>query len=124
MHLHAVQIALALFVCPPALSSISSPRRSTRLHLLSAFSLLTFTAVLVRLELAALVAPFALEHLARGLVGVRELVVTGVVSAAATIGASSPALSSSAVPVLIRGTCSAEYRCRLVLLAEPDVAVA
>ncbi|GAA5895619.1 hypothetical protein JCM8208_005282 [Rhodotorula glutinis] len=83
-----VQIALALFVCPPALSSISSPRRSTRLHLLSAFSLLTFTAVVVRLELAALVAPFALEHLARGLVGVRELLVTGVGSAAASIALS------------------------------------
>ncbi|GAA5842785.1 hypothetical protein JCM9279_003985 [Rhodotorula babjevae] len=83
-----VQIALALFVCPPALSSISSPRRSTRLHLLSAFSLLTFTAVVIRLELAALVAPFALEHLARGLVGVRELLVTGVGSAAASIALS------------------------------------
>ncbi|KPV73163.1 glycosyltransferase family 22 protein [Rhodotorula graminis WP1] len=83
-----VQIALALFVCSPSLSSISNPRRSTRLHLLSAFSLLTFTAVVIRLELAALVAPFALEHLARGLVGVRELVVTGVVSAAASLALS------------------------------------
>ncbi|TNY20313.1 Alg9-like mannosyltransferase family-domain-containing protein, partial [Rhodotorula diobovata] len=83
-----VQVALALFVAPPSLSSVTKPRPSTRTHLLAAFALLTFAAVVVRLELAALLAPFALEHLARGLVGWRELLVTGVGAAAASLALS------------------------------------
>ncbi|GAA6051574.1 hypothetical protein JCM3770_003479 [Rhodotorula araucariae] len=80
-----VQIAVGLLIAPPALSSVTRPRRATQSHLLTAFALLTFAAVVIRLELAALLAPFALEHLARGLVGFRELLATGMVTAAGSL---------------------------------------
>ncbi|BGP43740.1 Dol-P-Man:Man(7)GlcNAc(2)-PP-Dol alpha-1,6-mannosyltransferase [Rhodotorula kratochvilovae] len=81
-------VALGLLIAPPALSSVARPRRATRSHLLAAFALLAFAAVVIRLELAALLAPFALEHLARGLVGFEELLGTGIVAAAGSLALS------------------------------------
>ncbi|GAA6003344.1 dolichyl-P-Man:Man(7)GlcNAc(2)-PP-dolichol alpha-1,6-mannosyltransferase [Rhodotorula paludigena] len=83
-----VQVALGLLVCPPGLSSVVKPRRATRHHLLAAFALLTFAATVIRLELVALVVPFALEHLARGLVGLGELVFAGALSGAGSLALS------------------------------------
>ncbi|BGP27898.1 alpha-1,6-mannosyltransferase, glycosyltransferase family 22 protein [Rhodotorula toruloides] len=83
-----VQVALALLITPPVLSSVSKPRFSTRTYILSAFSILTFAAVIMRLELVALIIPFALEHLARRLVGPVQLIATGLVSAVGSLGLS------------------------------------
>ncbi|GAA5987106.1 hypothetical protein JCM11641_006429 [Rhodosporidiobolus odoratus] len=84
-----VQIAFALFVTPPALSSkIATPRRATRQTLATAFGLLTFAAVVVRLELVALLIPFASEHLLRGTVRWTELLRSVILAGGAGIALS------------------------------------
>ncbi|GAA5883193.1 hypothetical protein JCM3774_002415 [Rhodotorula dairenensis] len=85
-----VQVALGLYISPPTLHALSRPRFETRRNTLAAFALLTFAALVIRLELVALIAPFALESLLQGSVGFFELAATGIVSAllslAATVG--------------------------------------
>ncbi|KAG0657084.1 dolichyl-P-Man:Man(7)GlcNAc(2)-PP-dolichol alpha-1,6-mannosyltransferase [Rhodotorula mucilaginosa] len=83
-----VQVALGLFVSPPTLQALSRPRFETRRNILVGFALLTFAAIVIRLELIALIAPFALENLLQGSVGLVELAVTGTVSALLSLGAS------------------------------------
>ncbi|GAA5961422.1 hypothetical protein JCM21900_004908 [Sporobolomyces salmonicolor] len=72
-----VQVALALLITPATLSSSWSKRSSSKSPLV-AFALLAFAAVILRLELAALIAPFALEQIARGTVGFIPLAATGI----------------------------------------------
>lgn len=81
-----MQIALGLFISPPVLQALSRPRFATRRNTLCGFSLLTFAAIVIRLELAALLVPFALENLLQGSVGFVELAGTGIVSAAISLG--------------------------------------
>lgn len=82
-----VQVALGLFISPPTLQALSRPRFETRRNILVGFALLTFAAIVIRLELIALIAPSALEHLLQGSVGLVELAVTGTVSALLSLGA-------------------------------------
>lgn len=82
-----MQVALGLYVCPPTLHALARPRFETRRNTLAAFALLTFAAVVIRLELVALVAPLALESLLQRSVGFAELAATGIVSALLSLGA-------------------------------------
>lgn len=83
----AVQFALGLFISPPTLQALSKRRFETRRSILVGFALLTFAAIVIRLELIALIAPFALEHLLQSSVGLVELAVTGIVAALLSLGA-------------------------------------
>ncbi|GAA6038755.1 hypothetical protein JCM8097_002384 [Rhodosporidiobolus ruineniae] len=81
-----VQIAFALLVTPPALTNrTASPRQSTKRTLATAFALLTFAAVVIRLELVALIASFALEHLVRGTLSLVELIEVGLLAGGASL---------------------------------------
>ncbi|GAA5982494.1 hypothetical protein JCM10908_006671 [Rhodotorula pacifica] len=83
-----VQTALGLLISPPILQALSKPRFETRRNNLLGFALLTFAALVIRLELIALIAPFALESLLQGSVGFIELAATGAVSALISLGTS------------------------------------
>ncbi|GAA5905930.1 hypothetical protein JCM6882_009073 [Rhodosporidiobolus microsporus] len=84
-----VQCAFALLVTPPALSSrTASPRGATKRTLAQAFALLTFAAVVIRLEIVALIVPFAVEHVVRGTLGVFEMLQIGIPVAGASIATS------------------------------------
>ncbi|GAA5941191.1 dolichyl-P-Man:Man(7)GlcNAc(2)-PP-dolichol alpha-1,6-mannosyltransferase [Sporobolomyces koalae] len=76
-----VQIAIALLVVPPSAVPSKAANRLT----LFAFTLLTFATVVLRLELAALLVPLALEQLVRGTIGFLPLVLCGIGSALASL---------------------------------------
>jgi hypothetical protein len=124
-----VQVALGLFVSPPTLQALSRPRFETRRNILVGFALLTFAAIVIRLELIALIAPFALENLLQGSVGLVELAVTGTVSALLSLGAF-PSLSSVTRAIRARSSPTPApsrclHRCRhLLLAAARDLALA
>lgn len=55
-------------------------------EVLGAFAILTFAAIVMRLELVALLGPFVLETLWSGPTKVRELFIVGSVAALASLG--------------------------------------
>lgn len=124
-----MQVALGLFVSPPTLQALSRPRFETRRNILVGFALLTFAAIVIRLELIALIAPLALENLLQGSVGWVELAVTGTVSALLSLGAF-PSLSSVTRAIRARSSPTPApsrclHRCRhLLLAAARDLALA
>lgn len=78
----AVQVAIGSLIVPPTLV----PTKTTPKLPLFAFALLTFATVIFRLELAALLVPLALEQLVRGTASFVPLVLTGLGSAAISLG--------------------------------------
>ncbi|GAA6062278.1 hypothetical protein JCM10212_000938 [Sporobolomyces blumeae] len=80
-----VQVSLGLLISPSTPLSTKSARQQP----LVAFAILTFCAVVLRLELAALLVPLALEQLFRGSVTLFPLVATGAITAAASLGLTS-----------------------------------
>ena len=78
----AVQVAIGSLIVPPTLV----PTKATPKLPLFAFALLTFATVIFRLELAGLLVPLALEQLVRGTVSYVPLVLTGLGSAATSLG--------------------------------------
>lgn len=122
--LAAVQIAMGLFISPPVLQALAKPRFATRRNTLLGFAILTFAALVIRLELLALLVPFALENLLQGSVGFVELAGTGIVATAASLGESAVLFSRCAHSVLTRPAHSYERGGRLSSLAEFDMAVA
>ncbi|BGP20554.1 hypothetical protein JCM10213_003817 [Rhodosporidiobolus nylandii] len=81
-----VQVALAFFVTPPVLTgNTAKPRGATKRTLKLAFAFLTVAAVVIRLELVALIVPFVLEHLIRGTLSIVDLVEVGVVAGGASL---------------------------------------
>ncbi|GAA5916579.1 dolichyl-P-Man:Man(7)GlcNAc(2)-PP-dolichol alpha-1,6-mannosyltransferase [Sporobolomyces salmoneus] len=76
-----VQCAIALLIASP---KVQLKKTNARLPLF-AFAIFTFAALVLRLELGALLAAFASEQLVRGTIGFVPLVTCGLVSAVASL---------------------------------------
>ncbi|KAM0786876.1 hypothetical protein ACM66B_002301 [Microbotryomycetes sp. NB124-2] len=77
-----VQIALGMLVFPSTKRIRNN--KGTSVEIVGAFALMTFAAFVMRLELVALIGPFALDVLLRGDASVVELGATGLVVAGAS----------------------------------------
>lgn len=90
----AAQVAFGLLIfprpAPPAARSATGPKAS--LDIIIGFVLLTFAAVVIRLELVTLIAPLALDVWLRKTISLKTLVSTGV-------GGAIPSLSTSHVMI-------------------------
>lgn len=82
----AVQVALALLVFPTGSRRVYGKVKGTYYEILAAFGLLTFAAIVLRLEVAGLLVPLALWQLWDGRVRLEELVAVGVVCGGASQG--------------------------------------
>ncbi|GAA6020689.1 hypothetical protein JCM11491_000515 [Sporobolomyces phaffii] len=76
-----VQVAIGLLITPP---TASSPKSTPKLPLV-AFAIMTFAAIVLRLEIGGLLVPFALEQLVRGTAEFVPLVACGIVTASASL---------------------------------------
>lgn len=82
------QVAFGLLISPRAVSptprSATAPKASP--DVLLAFVLLTFAALVVRLEMIALIAPLALDAWLRKMISLPTLLGTGAAAASASLG--------------------------------------
>lgn len=78
------QVVLAMFIAPWV--QRTKKGKGSNVELLEGFAVLTFTAIVMRLELLALLAPLALESLSKGTTMLYELVVVGIVAAFVGLG--------------------------------------
>lgn len=81
-----VQVVLAMFIAPWV--HRTKKGKGSNIELLEGFAVLTFTAVVFRLELVALLGPLALESLSKGTTHLIELCGVGIIAAVAGLGES------------------------------------
>lgn len=111
-----MQVAMGLLLAPQGRRTRKG--KGSYVEVLVGFGILTFSAIVLRLELCALLAPLVLESLWSGAAGVSELFIVGLVVAGGSHGA---------FPFLCSGKelmcpCRIDDWDRLVLLESPRLA--